>query len=108
LRAATAFSAVETSAGPLAVVPGGSAIVGACAPLVVNQATLVNINIGASKNPGLRMSFSMWPKMTLPIVEFLSSDEFRGAVAPLRGLQATMRRREKRICYHSGSCKGAL
>jgi hypothetical protein len=86
LRAATAFSVVETSAGPLTVVPGGSAvIVGACAPLVVNQATLVNINIGASENSGLRMSFSMWPKIILPIVEFLSSDEFRGAVAPLRG-----------------------
>jgi hypothetical protein len=60
LRAATAFSAEDTSAGPLMVVAGGSAIVvGEFALLVVNQATPVNIKIGASENSGLRMSLSM-------------------------------------------------
>lgn len=42
------------------VVAGGSAIVvGEFALLVVNQATPVNIKIGASENSGLRMSLSM-------------------------------------------------
>jgi hypothetical protein len=88
LRAATAFSAAEASAGLLTAVPGESAVVpGTFAPLVVDQATPISARITAVEYAVLVMIFSKWPKVALPILDQLSGDEFR--VAPPRALDIT-------------------